>query len=218
MLGGCLWCFSLIYVFSVGNSIELLGFKHHLQSKKKKKKTKVEHKPTNQGFNHTFISQLLSAQPPFPTIKGYLASISPGCSNTKCPQGNLFHPFASNSCIPSHHLVYHYRLWHRLKITMLLSRSHCQLLLLVPSICPVSVSSADPRSNAPGSLGVSRRLSFVFVSIVHYTPALFSIWNPFNHSISFLWCTHFLFKKIVFFWAYTVYQAYTQAKFVYIST
>lgn len=115
---------------------------------------------------------------------------------------------------------------------MLLSRSHCQLLLLVPSICPVS--SADPRANAPGSLGVSSRLSFVFVSIVLYTPALFSIWNPFNHSISygsfnlvpvsgslpdpfgqryflptltslkfhsisFFWCTHFLFKKIVFF-------------------
>lgn len=155
-----------------------------------------------------------------------------GCSNTKCPQGNLFHPFASNSCIPSHHLVYHYRLRHRRKITTLLSRSHCQLLLLVPSICPVS--SADPRANAPGSLGVSSRLSFVFVSIVLYTPALFSIWNPFNHSISygsfnlvpvsgslpdpfgqryflptltslkfhsisFFWCTHFLFKKIVFF-------------------
>ena len=46
MVGGCLWCSSLIYVFSVGNSIELLGFKYHRQSKKKK--TKVKHKPTNQ--------------------------------------------------------------------------------------------------------------------------------------------------------------------------
>lgn len=66
---------------------------------------------------------------------------------------------------------------------MPLPRSHCQLLLLVPSICPISVSSPNPRWNAPGSLGVSNRLSFVFVSIVLYIPALFSIWNTFSHSM-----------------------------------
>ena len=48
---------------------------------------------------------------------------------------------------------------------------------------PSPVFSANPRWNAPGSLGVSNRLSFVFVSIVLYIPALFSIWNPFYHSM-----------------------------------
>ena len=74
MVGGCLWCSSLIYVFSVGNSIELLGFKYHRQSKKKKKHQSEAqtNQPTKQVFNHTFISHLLSTQPLFPTIEGHL--------------------------------------------------------------------------------------------------------------------------------------------------
>ena len=48
MVGGCLWCSSLIYVFSVGNSIELLGFKYHRQSKKKKTPKWSTNQPTNQ--------------------------------------------------------------------------------------------------------------------------------------------------------------------------
>lgn len=52
MVGGCLWCSSLIYVFSVGNSIELLGFKYHRQSKKKKNQSEAQtNQPTKQVFN-----------------------------------------------------------------------------------------------------------------------------------------------------------------------
>lgn len=96
-----LWCSPLISVFSVGNSIEFLGFNYHLQKKKKK----------FQGY--TFNWPVLSAQPLFPSVSWTPCQGSPQAAQIQNVHKEICDStLVSNSCITRYHLVCHHHHHH----------------------------------------------------------------------------------------------------------
>lgn len=111
---------------------------------------------TGGGGNHLpkLVLQLSSLMYPTPfssSPQETLSRTSPSCSDTKCPQRNLFCPSVSNSSIQSI-VVIIIILWNRHKSMVLLPRS--QFLLLLPAswahLCLFSCSHQLKCSWSPG--------------------------------------------------------------------